>query len=87
MTTTEHRYQSDFARRYFSAGKATGEVEGEVKGAAKAVLTLLKHRGVAVLEEHRAIILECNDHEQLDAWLILASTADSIRDLGDEFCG
>jgi hypothetical protein len=79
MTTTSYRYQSDFARRYFSQGKAEGE--------AKAVLAILDARGVAVPEEVRAHIAGCTDLDLLDVWVRRAATADKIQDLGEQFTG
>ncbi|GAB3873487.1 hypothetical protein ACFPIJ_01010 [Dactylosporangium cerinum] len=77
MSTTAHQYQSDFARRNFSAGEASGE--------AKAVLVVLDARGVAVSEEHRTLIADCTDQDQLETWLRRVGTAEKIQDLGDQF--
>jgi hypothetical protein len=77
MSTTSHRYRSDFARRYFDQGKAEGKAEGK----AVAVLTILDDRGVAVPEAKRAEIEQCTDMQQLDAWLHRALTARTIVDL------
>jgi hypothetical protein len=79
MTTTTYRFQSDFARRYFSAGKAEGEAEGE----AKAVLACLDARGVEVPEEAREKIAGCTDLDQLDTWVRRAATADKVDELFD----
>ncbi|MEV4511917.1 hypothetical protein AB0K00_23475 [Dactylosporangium sp. NPDC049525] len=75
MTTTGHRYQSEYARRYFSAGEA------------KAVLMVLDSRGVAVSDEHRTLITGCTEQAQLETWLRRAGIAEKIQDLGDEFAG
>lgn len=77
MTTTSHRYQSDFARRYFSEGEASGEARGE----ARAVLTILDARGVEIPDEVRDNITNCTDLDQLAAWIRRAATADKIQDL------
>ena len=74
MTTTGFRFQSDFARRNFAAGKAEGE--------ARAVLAVLHARGVDVPESIRAEITNCTDLDQLGTWIQLAATADKIEDLG-----
>jgi hypothetical protein len=79
MTTTTHRYQSDFARRYFSAGEARGE--------AKAVLAILDARGIEVPDEIRAAIVSCTDLEKLDHWVRQAATAHKIEDLDDQIAG
>jgi hypothetical protein len=48
MNIAEYQYQSEFARRYFSQGKAQGEAQGkaqgEARGEAKAVLAILDAR-------------------------------------------
>jgi 3-methyladenine DNA glycosylase AlkC len=75
MTTTTHRYQSDFARRYFSQGEA------------EAVLTILDARGIAVPDEIRANIAKCTDLDQLGRWIRRAATADKIQDLDDQITG
>jgi hypothetical protein len=77
MSTTSHRYRSDFARRYFDQGRAEGKAEGK----AVAVLTILDDRGVAVPEVKRAEIEQCTDMQQLDTWLHRALTARTIVDL------
>lgn len=71
MTTTSHRYQSEFARRYFSQGEA------------KAVLAILDTRGIQVPDDIRADITGCTDIDRLDVWLRRAITAEKIQDLND----
>jgi hypothetical protein len=83
MTTTSHRYQSDFARRYFSQGEATGEARGEARGEAKAVLAILDARSVQVPDDIRANIAGCTDLDQLGVWIRRAATAEKIQDLDD----
>lgn len=73
MTTGTYEYQSDFARRYFSKGKAEGE--------AKALLALLDARGIEITDEARTRITECTDVDQLETWVRRAATIDSINDL------
>lgn len=79
MSTTAHRYQSDFARRYFSQGEA----EGEAKGEAKALLAILDARNVHVPDDVRAEITTCTDTAQLETWIRRAATADKIQDVLD----
>jgi len=83
-----HRYQSDFARRYFAQGeaqgKAEGRAEGKAEGEARAVLAVLDARGVEVPERVRADIADCTDLVQLRSWIRLAATASKIEDLGFE---
>ena len=75
MATATHRYQSDFARRYFS--------QGEAKGEAKALLAILDARGVHVPDDIRADIATCTDIAQLESWIRRAATADKIQDVVD----
>ncbi len=77
MTITGYRYQSDFARRYFSAGEAQGEAKGE----AYAVLAVLDARGIDVPDKIRAEIAGCTDLDRLGGWIRQAATAHKIEDL------
>ncbi len=76
MTTTTRQYQSDFARRYFGEGEATGE--------ARALLAVLDARGIEVPDEVRADIVGCTDIDQLDTWIRRAATAGTVADLFDQ---
>jgi hypothetical protein len=76
MAAGTYEYQSDFARRYFSQGKAEGRAE--------AVLAVLEARGIEVPAAARARIVECSDPDQLDSWIRLAATAESVHALFDE---
>ncbi len=73
MTTTPHRYQSDFARRYFAQGEARGE--------ARAVLAVLEARGIDISEEARERIADCADIDQLDVWIRRAATVTKADEL------
>ncbi|WP_432987418.1 hypothetical protein [Dactylosporangium sp. CA-233914] len=81
MTTTSHRYQSDFARRYFNEGEASGEARGEARGEVKALLAILDARGVQIPDQIRADITKCTDLDQLGIWIRRAATANTIQDL------
>jgi len=87
MTTTTHEYQSDFARRYYSQGRAEGEAAGEASGKAmgeaKAVLAVLDARGVEVPDQVRQDIAGCTDLDQLDTWVRRAATASKVHELFD----
>jgi hypothetical protein len=65
---SEHKYLSDFARKYYGEGQA----EGEVNGAREALLTAVTVRGLALDEEARARIAACSDIATLKAWLVNA---------------
>ena len=91
MTTSTWRYQSDFARKYFDEGEATGLAkglaeglaEGEAKGKAEDVLAVLHARGITVPTEVRVRVTECTDTCQLGVWLIRAVTAASVAEIFD----
>jgi hypothetical protein len=79
MTATGHRYQSEFANRYFSQGEAKGRAEG----GATMLLNILDARGITVPDDVRTRITSCTDSEQLQIWARRAATAEKIEDLGD----
>ena len=70
-----YEYQSDFAKKYVAQGRA--------EEAARAVLTALRVRGIAVPEATRERILAEKDTERLERWherAILAATLAEILD-------
>jgi hypothetical protein len=85
MATTEHKYLSDFARKYYDEGEAQGEAKGEARGEARgkasALLQILAARGLEVSDEARAQVLACQDLPRLDAWLARALTATSVAEV------
>ncbi|HKT01769.1 MAG TPA: hypothetical protein VJT31_19765 [Rugosimonospora sp.] len=83
MTATGHRYQSEFARRYYDQGEAAGEARGRVDGELMALFRVLETRGIEVSEQIRDRIVGCTDLKQLETWIGRAVTADKIEDLGD----
>lgn len=83
------QYRSEFAKSYFSQGveqgreqgREQGKAEGTAVGEAMAVLAVLDARGFCVPRDERQRILTCRDVDQLDHWVRLAATAESIADL------
>ena len=71
MTTAESNYnfRSEIMRNTVALGQA------------RAVLTVLDGRAVAVPDDVRDRILECRDALQLDTWLRRAGTATTIDDV------
>ncbi|HEY3236988.1 MAG TPA: hypothetical protein VGJ84_19875 [Polyangiaceae bacterium] len=65
-------------------GKAEGEVKGKAEGEARAVLTVLEERGIAVGAEQRERILGCTDLALLEGWIRRAVTVASVEDLFKE---
>jgi hypothetical protein len=66
-----YEYQSDFAKRYVAEGEA------------KAMLTMLRARGIAVPDAERERIMAEKDPQQVERWLERAATAASIAEVLD----
>ena len=83
-----YEYQSDFAKKYVAQGRAEGLTEGLTKGrteeAARAVLTVLRVRGLVVPDEVRERILAQKDPERLERWLEKAAVAASVAAVLDD---
>ena len=79
-----YEYQSDFAKKYIAQGRDEGRDEGRVEGEARALLTVLQARGIAVPEGARERILAQKDPERLERWLYKAATAPSLAEVLDE---
>lgn len=75
-----YEYQSDFAKKYVAEGRA----EGRAEEAARAVLTALRVRGIAVPETTRERILAEKDPERLERWHERAILAASLAEVLDE---
>jgi len=71
-----YEYQSDFARKYFTQGRA--------EGAARSLLTVLRVRGLVVPDAFRERILAEKDPERLEHWLEKAAVATSVTAILDE---
>ena len=92
MMIKGYEYQSDFAKKYVAQGRAEGLTEGLTQGltkgraeeAARAVLTVLRARGLAVSEAVRERILSQKDLERLERWLEKAAVADSAAEALEE---
>jgi hypothetical protein len=79
-----YEYQSDFAKKYVAQGRAEGRAEGRTEEAARAVLTVLQARGLAVPDAARERILAQKDPERLERWLEKAVVAASVAGVLDE---
>jgi hypothetical protein len=75
-----YEYQSDFAKKYVAQGRA----EGRAEEAARALLTVLRARGIAVPDAVRERILDQKDPERLERWLEKAAVAASVATVLDE---
>ena len=83
-----YEYQSDFAKKYVAQGRVEGRLEGRAEGraeeAARALLTVLRVRGIAVPDAVRERILAQTDPERLERWLEKAAVAASVAAVIDE---
>jgi hypothetical protein len=79
-----YEYQSPFAKQYVAQGRAEGLAEGRTEEAARAVLTVLRARGLAVPDAVRERILSQKDPERLERWLEKAAVAASVAAVLDE---
>ena len=75
-----YEYQSDFAKKYYGQGRDDGRADGE----ARALLTVLRARGIAVPDADRERILAEKDQGRLEQWLervvVAASAAELIAE-------
>jgi hypothetical protein len=75
-----YEYQSDFAKKYVALGRDQGRAEE----AARAVLTVLQARGLAVPDAAQERVLAQKDLDRLERWLAKAAVAASVADVLDE---
>ncbi len=71
-----YEFQSDFAKKYVALGRA--------EEAARAVLTALRVRRIAVSAEEQARIIETKDPALLERWLERAIVAASVAEVFDD---
>jgi hypothetical protein len=79
-----YEYQTDFAKKYVAQGRAEGHAAGHAAGEARALLTVLRARGIAVPDAVRERILAEKDPERLERWLEKAAVAASVAAVIDE---
>ena len=65
-------------------GKLEGKLEGEIAANARAVLTVLRVRGIAVPETARDRVLAEKDPARLERWLEKATVAASVAEVIDD---
>ena len=75
-----YQYQSEFAKKYYGEGRN----EGRAEEAARAVLAVLRVRGITVSDSVRDRIQAEKDPAQLERWLEKAVVAASVAEvIGD----
>jgi hypothetical protein len=79
-----YEYQTDFAKKYVAQGRTEGLEQGRAEGQAKALLTILRARGIAVPDDIRERILAQKEPERLERWLEKATVAASVAAVIDE---
>ena len=71
----------EFQYEPYRRAQLTSKAEGKAEGKAEDVLDFLDARGIAVGDEQRARILECDDLELLSKWVRRAATVTSADEL------
>jgi hypothetical protein len=79
-----YEYQSDFAKKYYGQGRDQGRTEGRAEEAARALLAVLRVRGIAVPDAARERILAQKDADRLERWHEKAIVAASLADVLDD---
>ena len=69
------------ARGALAIERQEGKAEGKLEGKLEALLLLLAHRGIALMEEDRARVGACADGALLDRWFQRALTATSAAEV------
>ena len=85
MRTGKYEYQSDFAKKYFARGeekgRELGREEGRAAGEARALLLVLRSRGIEVPAAAARRIEAERDDVRFEAWIRRALTATTIDDV------
>jgi hypothetical protein len=85
-------YKSKFVEGWYQQGRAAGTAEGKAEGIAegiaegeaRAILRVLKSRGLRPTLAQRELIESCDDVAQLDAWCDRALTATTVAMLFED---
>jgi predicted transposase YdaD len=89
MRTGKYEYQSDFAKKYFARGeekgreqgREEGREEGRAAGEARALLLVLRSRGIDVPAAAARRIDAERDDARFEVWIRRAATATTIDDV------
>jgi hypothetical protein len=74
-----YEWESDFAIEHQAIGRAEGYLVGE----ARAVLWVLRGRGICVSDKARQRIMSCTDEHQLERWAERAGSVQTVDELFD----
>jgi hypothetical protein len=78
----EARGREDGLREGEARGREMGPHEGELRAQARAVVEVLRRRGVALSDEQAERLLACRDASTLARWWDLAWAVGSAEELG-----
>jgi flagellar biosynthesis/type III secretory pathway protein FliH len=67
--------------KFFTEAHRQSYNQGEAKGEAKALVMILKRRGLAITDEQQQQIATCTDLATLDRWLERAFSVTSVNEL------
>jgi hypothetical protein len=70
-----------FKSSFTESFRKQGIEEGRVEEAANALFTVLAARGIAVVDQTRALITACTDPDQLKKWTARAATAATLDEV------
>jgi hypothetical protein len=85
MRTGKYEYESDFAKKYFARGEEKGREdgrgEGRAAGEARALLLVLRSRGIEVSAAEARRIEAERDDARFEVWIRRALTATTMDDV------
>jgi dipeptidase len=79
--TGDHLKMGQLEREKAEEAEAEAEAKKARESTAQALLTVLESRGLTAADEARTKIMECEELEKLQGWLVAAPTADSVEEL------
>jgi dipeptidase len=82
--TGDHLKMGQLEREKAEEAETEAKAKKARESTAKALLAVLESRGLTATDEARTKIVECEELEQLQGWLVDAPTADSVEELLSE---
>jgi flagellar biosynthesis/type III secretory pathway protein FliH len=68
-------------QRGLERGLEKGREEGRMEGRARALLDVLRHRGLSLTSEQERRLLQCRDENTLEKWWSCVFTVSSVEEL------
>jgi Arc/MetJ-type ribon-helix-helix transcriptional regulator len=81
MRTGKYEYQTDYMKQAFARGEEQGREEGRAAGEARALLLVLRSRGIEVPAAAVRRIETERDDARFEAWIRRAATATTLDDV------